>query len=49
MPKIKVANVNTGCISRDSVRGTTEVRGSLNQYQALMAVHKDITAKTTKT
>lgn len=47
MPKIKriinvtVATVKIGCIHRDSVSGTTVVRGSFSQYQALIAVHTD--------
>lgn len=47
MPKMKstinvtVATVKMGCIQSDSVSGTTVVRGSLSQYQALIAVHTD--------
>lgn len=47
MPSIKstisvtVATVKMGCMQSDSVSGTTVVRGSLSQYQALIAVQTD--------
>jgi len=44
---VKVATVKMGWIQRDSVSGTTVVRGSRSQYQALMAVHMDMAERTT--
>lgn len=44
---VTVATVNMGCIQSDSVSGTTVVRGSLSQYQALIAVQTDNADKTT--
>lgn len=44
---VTVATVNMGCIQSDSVSGTTVVRGSLSQYQALIAVQTDSADKTT--
>lgn len=44
---VTVATVKMGCIQSDSVSGTTVVRGSLSQYQALIAVQTDSADKTT--
>lgn len=40
--------VNVECNNNDSLSGTTEVRGSFSQYQALIAADIDITSKATK-
>lgn len=42
-----MAHVNIGWLSRDSVSGTTEVRGSVSQYQAPIEVLMDMTVSTT--
>lgn len=43
-----VAQVNIGWFNNDSVNGTTEVLGSVNQYQAPIEVLIDMTVSTTE-
>lgn len=43
----KVAHVKIGWLSRDSVSGTTDVLGSVSQYQAPIDVLIDMTVRTT--
>lgn len=45
--KMKVAQVKIGWFSRDSVKGTTDVFGSVSQYQAPIDVLIDMIVKTT--
>lgn len=45
---VTVATVKMGCIQSDSVNGTTVVRGSFSQYQALIAVQTDNADNITK-